>query len=41
MDEGRFVSDERDAWSEHQPPAIEESKYICLHGFAEYGKRYF
>jgi hypothetical protein len=40
IDEGRFVFDERDAWSEHQPSAMEESEYIRLHGFAEYGKWY-
>jgi hypothetical protein len=38
IDEGRFVFDERDAWSEHQPSAMEESEYIRLHGFAEHGK---
>jgi hypothetical protein len=38
IDEGRFVFDERDAWSEHQPSAQEENDYIRLHGFAEYGK---
>jgi hypothetical protein len=38
--EGRFEFDERDAWSEHQPSALEESEYIRLHGFAEYGKWY-
>jgi hypothetical protein len=40
IDEGRFVFDERDAWSEHQPSAMKESEYIRLHGFAEYGKWY-
>ena len=40
IDEGRLVFDERDAWSEHQPSAMEESEYIRLHGFAEYGKWY-
>ena len=40
IDEGRFVFDERDAWSEHQPSAREESEYIRRHGFAEYGKWY-
>jgi hypothetical protein len=40
IDEGRFVFDERDAWSEHRPPAIEEREYTRLHGFAEYGKWY-
>ena len=38
--EGRFVFDERDAWSEHQPSAMEDSEYIRLHGFAENGKWY-
>ena len=38
--EGRFEFDERDAWSEHQPSAREESEYIRLHGFAEPGKWY-
>jgi hypothetical protein len=40
IDEGRFVFDERDGWSEHRPSAQEESEYIRLHGFAEYGKWY-
>ena len=40
IDEGRFVFDERDAWSEHQPSAQEENEFIRLHGFAEYGKWY-
>jgi|SRR5579872_3054523 len=40
IDEGKFVFDERDAWSEHQPSAQEENEYIRLHGFAEYGKWY-
>src|SRR4030081_3907607 len=38
INEGRFVFDERDDWSEHQPSALQESEYIRLHGFAEYGK---
>lgn len=37
---GKFVFDERDAWSEHQPSAREENEFIRLHGFAEYGKWY-
>jgi hypothetical protein len=40
IDEGRFVFDERDAWSEHRPSAQEENEFIRLHGFAEYGKWY-
>ena len=38
INEGRFIFDERDDWSEHQPSALQESEYIRLHGFAEYGK---
>jgi hypothetical protein len=40
INEGRFVFDERDAWSEHQPSAQEENDFIRRHGFAEYGKWY-
>ena len=38
--EGRVVLDERDAWSEHQPPAEKENEFIRLHGFEQYGKWY-
>jgi hypothetical protein len=38
--EGRFVFDERDAWSEHRSSAQEENEFIGLHGFAEYGRWY-
>jgi hypothetical protein len=38
INEGRFVFDERDAWSEHQPSAQQENEFIQRHGFAEYGK---
>ena len=40
IDEGKFVFDERDAWSEHHPSAQEENEFIRRHGFAEYGKWY-
>jgi hypothetical protein len=40
IDEGRFKFDERDAWSEHRPPAFKENEHIRLHGFSEYGKWY-
>jgi hypothetical protein len=40
ISKGRFVFDERDAWSEHRPSAEEENEFIDLHGFAEYGKWY-
>lgn len=35
---GHAVRDERDDWSEHQPSAREENRYIDEHGYAEYGK---
>jgi hypothetical protein len=35
---GKFVHDERDDWSEHQPSAADENRFIEKHGFAEYGK---
>ena len=38
--QGRAVYDERDDWSEHQPTAAQENKFIEEHGFAEYGKWY-
>jgi hypothetical protein len=40
ISEGRFVFDERDAWSEHRPSAQEENEFLRLHGFGEYGKWY-
>jgi hypothetical protein len=40
VSKGRFVFDERDAWSEHRPSAEEENDFIRRHGFAEYGKWY-
>jgi hypothetical protein len=36
--EGRFVTDERDAWSEHQPSAEQENRYIEDHGYGAYSK---
>jgi hypothetical protein len=35
---GNVVLDERDDWSEHQPSAAEENRFIEEHGFAEYAK---
>src|SRR5690349_6735663 len=40
LQEGRFVYDERDAWSEHQPSAQQENEFIQQHGLYEYGKWY-
>lgn len=38
IQEGRFVYDERDAWSDDQPTTKEENQFIEQHGFHEYGK---
>jgi hypothetical protein len=38
ISDGKFVYDERDDWSEHQPSAQQENEFIQRHGFAEYGK---
>jgi hypothetical protein len=35
--EGRSVSDDRDDWSEHQPSAEDENRFIEKHGWAEFG----
>ncbi|MCW3069447.1 MAG: hypothetical protein JWL67_2072 [Solirubrobacterales bacterium] len=35
---GHSVRDERDDWSEHQPSADEENKFIEEHGIAEYAR---
>jgi hypothetical protein len=37
---GRFVYDERDAWSEHQPSTAAENRFIAEHGFDEYAHWY-
>jgi hypothetical protein len=36
----QFVYDERDAWSEHQPSAAEENRFIEENGFDEYALWY-
>ena len=40
IEQGKFVFDERDMWSEHQPSAQDENEYLRMHGFGEYGKWY-
>jgi hypothetical protein len=40
IDEGKFVFDERDAWSEHRPSTQQENEFIRQHGFGEYGDWY-
>ena len=38
IEQGEFVFDERDMWSEHQPSAQDENQYLQEHGFAAYRK---
>jgi hypothetical protein len=40
INQGHFVFDERDAWSEHRPSAQTENAFIERHGFEEYAKWY-
>ncbi|MGZ3496861.1 MAG: hypothetical protein ACXWNK_06215 [Vulcanimicrobiaceae bacterium] len=40
VDRGKYVVDERDAWSEHKPSAQQENDFIEKHGFDEYAKWY-
>jgi hypothetical protein len=35
---GRYVLDDRDAWSEHRPSAQQENDFIAAHGIGEYAK---
>jgi hypothetical protein len=37
---GKCVKDEKDNWSEHQPSADNENKFIEKNGISEYGKWY-
>jgi hypothetical protein len=36
--EGKFIDDERDAWSDHHPSTQTENEFIEKNGFFEYGK---
>jgi hypothetical protein len=36
--EGKVVLDERDAWSEHQPRAVDQNRFIEAHGLQAYGR---
>jgi hypothetical protein len=38
IEAGKVVRDDRDMWSEHQPTAEEENRFIEQHGYSEYGK---
>jgi hypothetical protein len=35
---GKYVVDDRDLWSEHQPSAEKENEFIREHSFSEYAK---
>jgi hypothetical protein len=36
--QGKFIDDERDAWSDHHPSTQTEEEFIEKSGFLEYGK---
>ena len=38
IEEGKFIDDERDAWSDHHLSTRTEVEFIEEHGFSEYGK---
>jgi hypothetical protein len=38
--DGKYVIDDRDAWSEHRPTSAEENEYLEEHGFEEYALWY-
>jgi hypothetical protein len=38
IESGEIAIDERDDWSEHQPTAADENRFIEEHGYDEYGK---
>jgi hypothetical protein len=36
IEDGRYVLDDRDAWSEHEPSTRRENEFIEQHGIGEY-----
>ena len=38
ISEGKAVLDQRDDWSEHQPTAQQENRFIAEHGMTEYAR---
>jgi len=36
IEDGQYVLDERDEWSEHQPSTSQENEFIAAHGIGEY-----
>jgi hypothetical protein len=38
IEDGRYVLDDRDDWSEHQPSTQQENDFIAKHGIGEYAR---
>ena len=38
IEQGKYVLDDRDQWSEHQPSTQEENQFIKAHGLGEYAR---
>ncbi len=38
VEDGQYVLDDRDEWSEHQPSTRQENEFIEQHGYGEYGR---
>jgi len=38
IEQGKFIDDERDAWSDHHPSTQTENEFIEKNGFFEYSK---
>jgi hypothetical protein len=38
IEEGKFIDDEREAWSDHHPSTQMEKEFIDNNGFSEYSK---
>jgi hypothetical protein len=36
--DGKYVLDDRDDWSEHQPTTAQENAFIAEHGYEAYGR---
>src|ERR1700730_7464225 len=36
--DGKYVLDDRDAWSEHQPSPADENRYIAANGYGAYAR---
>jgi hypothetical protein len=37
IEDGKFIDDEREAWSDHHPSTQTEQEFIDKNGFSEYG----